>query len=46
MPLPKKRPTETRDEFMKRCISDSVMIKEFPEIKQRTAVCAYRSGKQ
>jgi HK97 family phage prohead protease len=39
MPIPKPKNNETHDEFMKRCMSDSVMIQEFEDEKQRAAVC-------
>ena len=39
MPLPKPKPTESKKEFIQRCIVDSTMVKEYPEIEQRSAVC-------
>lgn len=30
---------ETEDEFISRCMGDSTMNKEFPDEKQRAAVC-------
>jgi hypothetical protein len=42
MPLPVKKPTEKRDDFIGRCISDSTMKNEFPDSKQRAAVCYQR----
>ena len=39
MPLPKKKKEESRSVFMSRCISGDKMKKEFPDIKQRIAVC-------
>lgn len=39
MPIPKPKDGETQDEFMKRCMSDETMISEFPDEKQRYAVC-------
>jgi hypothetical protein len=39
MPLPVKKPTETRDEFIAKCINNSTMKREFPNLKQRAAVC-------
>jgi len=39
MPLPKPRPSEPSKEFIKRCMDSEVMKKEFPEHKQRLAVC-------
>ena len=45
MPLPKRNPGEKKDEFITRCISDSKMISEFPDKKQRAAVCYQQSKK-
>lgn len=39
MPLPEKKPTETKDEFINRCVNDPKMKEEFPNGKQRAAVC-------
>lgn len=39
MPLPTRRPREPKDAFIERCMSDPVMIREFPDNKQRYAVC-------
>lgn len=43
MPLPKKNKKESREEFMKRCVADTNMRKEFSNIKQRIAVCISKS---
>lgn len=37
MPLPSKTPTETRDEYIARCMKE--LESEFPDPKQRAAVC-------
>jgi hypothetical protein len=42
MPLPKPKPAETQSEFISRCITDPIMEREFPESKQRTAVCYFQ----
>jgi hypothetical protein len=39
MPIPKLLPREQAGEFVQRCIMDSVMVREFPDINQRIAVC-------
>jgi hypothetical protein len=39
MPIPKPRENEEQDNFMTRCMGDDVMKKEFPQNKQRVAVC-------
>jgi len=46
MPLPQRKPTETRDKFMQRCMSDKVMVNEYPDKKQRLAICAVQWKKQ
>ena len=39
MPLPIKQKDEKRGKFISRCMSDPVARKEFPDGKQRAAVC-------
>lgn len=39
MPLPKPKKDESKEEFMDRCMGDSVMLKEYPDNDQRYAVC-------
>lgn len=39
MPLPKPKKDESHDDFMERCMSDDVMLKEYDDEKQRYAVC-------
>jgi hypothetical protein len=39
MPLPKRKDGEDRNKFMSRCMSDSNVSKEYPDNKQRVAVC-------
>ena len=43
MPIPKRKDGEDRGKFMSRCMSDSNMSKEYPEGKQRVAVCISRA---
>lgn len=38
-PLPKPKRGETREDYVSKCISNPVMIKEFPDEKQRAAIC-------
>ena len=40
MPLPKPRGSESRKDFMQRCMSDSKTVEEFPDSLQRLAVCS------
>lgn len=39
MPIPKPRKDESEDDFMQRCMSNKVMLKEFPEKNTRYGVC-------
>ena len=39
MPIPNPRGQEQKKNFVGKCMSDSVMLDEFPEEKQRAAVC-------
>ena len=39
MPLPKPEPTERRNEFLQRCMIDETSVEDFPDDKQRYAVC-------
>ena len=40
MPLPSPNKGESQKDFMSRCMGDDVMVKEYPDDKQRFAVCA------
>ena len=40
MPLPKPRKNEKQNDFIQRCITDEIMVKEYPNIQQRLAVCS------
>lgn len=37
--MPDKKPNESREDFLTRCMGDSEMNKEFPDNEQRYAVC-------
>lgn len=39
MPIPKPKDNETQKEFIQRCMADETMISEFPDEKQRYAIC-------
>lgn len=45
MPIPSPHSKEKQSEFISRCAGDSVMNKEYPDSKQRVAVC-YSQWKQ
>lgn len=44
MPIPKPQKDEEQKEFFNRCMSDKTMNKEFPDNKQRMAVCGTAWG--
>lgn len=44
MPLPSRKLGENRDEFISRCVRDSKIRSEFPDIKQRVAVCSQQAN--
>lgn len=46
MPLPTRKPEEKREEFIQRCLGDEVMKSEYPNIKQRLAICQQQVNKQ
>lgn len=46
MPLPERRKGEPHGEFQSRCMSDPVMIKDYPDIKQRAAICYKQGGEK
>jgi hypothetical protein len=39
MPIPKPHENEDNKKFISRCMSDEVMNKEYPDTKQRVAIC-------
>lgn len=38
--IPKPKPNEEHVDFISRCMSDEIMLSEYPNEKQRLAVCA------
>lgn len=42
MPLPSPNKNESRDKFVSRCMGNPQAKKDFPDQKQRTAVCFSR----
>jgi hypothetical protein len=44
MPLPKRKKGEKKDKFVSRCMGDSVMVKDYPDQKQRAAICYKQAG--
>ncbi len=43
MPMPKRKSGEGTHDFMGRCMSSDVMTREYPDQKQRVAVCTGQS---
>jgi len=39
MPIPAPHKDEDKNKFMERCMGDDVMVKEYPDNKQRYAIC-------
>ena len=39
MPLPNPTQSETKNDFISRCAADDKAVEEFPDQKQRIAVC-------
>ena len=39
MPLPSPLKDEKASAFIQRCVRDSITVSEFPDIKQRVAIC-------
>lgn len=39
MPIPQPRPNESHDQFINRCMSDPLMVSEYPDNQQRAAIC-------
>jgi hypothetical protein len=44
MPLPIRKKGQERDDFISSCVRDSVMRQEYPELKQRVAVCSAQAN--
>lgn len=40
MPIPKPKKKESREDFIDRCMGDSVMNDEYPNESQRLAICS------
>lgn len=48
MPIPSPKGKEKQQDFVSRCMGDSVMVKDYPDQKQRAAICysAYKKAKK
>ena len=45
MPIPSKKDNEDKQKFVQRCMSDEVMKKDYPDTKQRVAICLGQTKK-
>ena len=46
MPIPTPNKDETKKDFIARCMSDEVMVSEYPDEKQRMAICSTQHAKE
>ncbi|MEX0597885.1 MAG: hypothetical protein WD512_15450 [Candidatus Paceibacterota bacterium] len=46
MPIPEKKDNEEKNKFLNRCMSDETMKQEYPDAKQRVAVCLSQTRKK
>lgn len=46
MPIPSKREDEDKNKFINRCMGDEVMKKDYPDNKQRIAICLGQTKKK
>jgi len=46
MPIPTPKKDETPEEFMQRCMSDEIMVDEYPDQKQRYGICSMTYDKK
>jgi hypothetical protein len=40
MPIPQPQPGEPEEDFTRRCMADDTMRQEYPDLRQRLAVCS------
>ena len=45
MPIPEKKPNEDSQKFVSRCMSSEIMKKDYPDAKQRVAICLGQTKK-
>ena len=46
MPIPKPEPNEDNQKFVARCMSNETMKKDYPDNKQRIAICLGQTGRK
>ena len=44
MPIPNRRKDEDKDKFVSRCMSNETMKKDYPDSKQRVAICIQQAS--
>lgn len=45
MPVPSRKPNEDKNQFVSRCMSSEIMKKDYPDSKQRVAICLGQTKK-
>ena len=45
MPIPRRNKDEDKTNFVSRCMSNEVMKKDYPDEKQRVAICIGQHGR-
>jgi hypothetical protein len=46
MPIPEKKDNEEKNKFLNRCMSNETMKKDYPDTKQRVAICLSQTRKK
>ena len=46
MPIPEPHEGESEGDFVSRCMGDKIMLKDYPDQKQRAAVCYSQARKR
>ena len=46
MPIPSRKPGEKADKYVSRCMSSEIMKKDYPDTKQRVAICLGQTRKE
>lgn len=46
MPIPQRKENEDNQKFVSRCMGNETMKKDYPDVKQRVAICLGQTGKK
>jgi len=46
MPIPQPQPGEPEEDFTRRCMADDTMRQEYPDLRQRLAVCSAQTAEK